>query len=73
MFDANRSRLCASQAKGHRARTGHELTGYYVTEPQNPEHYPVSRLVLTCPCGNSNEMVVDDMVVMDAREQPTQS
>ena len=60
-FDARTSRLNTTRAGGHLARTGHKLTGYYVTEPQSPEHYPVSRLVLTCPCGNSPE---------DRKEQP---
>lgn len=46
-FEADENHFTAAMAVGHRGRTGHRLTGHWVT---SPDTYGVRRLFRTC-CG----------------------
>lgn len=48
-FDPTANRANAMTAAGHRLRTGHELTGYYILDPNKGG---ISTLVRTCACAN---------------------
>lgn len=48
-FDPTASPMNAMSADGHRRRTGHELTGYYILDPNKGG---ISTLVRTCACAD---------------------
>lgn len=49
-FDPTASPMNAMTADGHRRRTGHDLTGYYILDPNKGG---ISTLVRTCACADT--------------------